>query len=294
MTMALYPSILTQTNLFSPAKPKPLSSTSKPLFLRTPCLILRLHSPTPSSSTFSAKPISQISLTTSLRASSPQKYVYPDPIPEFAEAEIRKFRAEVLRKLLKDKDTFGEELDAVVDVCAEVEKFDGMNNFNMWQCKVMDALIQKELDIALKDKTTEMLEKDWERINRQWRIGYHEFSFVQSSIIGGNGFGSTQLRERLNGYRVVGAQIGSLGYAERSCRAFNKLTRQIFGEFLHKEYGGPGTLLVEPFTNMLVALNEKRLPGAPLAARASLLWAQNYVDQDWEVWNSKLLIDSSS
>lgn len=42
--------------------------------------------PTPSSSTFSAKPISQISLTTSLRASSPQKYVYPDPIPEFAEA----------------------------------------------------------------------------------------------------------------------------------------------------------------------------------------------------------------
>ncbi|XP_050276820.1 protein PLASTID REDOX INSENSITIVE 2, chloroplastic-like isoform X3 [Quercus robur] len=120
MTMALYPSILTQTNLFSPAKPKPLSSTSKPLFLRTPCLILRLHSPTPSSSTFSAKPISQISLTTSLRASSPQKYVYPDPIPEFAEAEIRKFRAEVLRKLLKDKDTFGDELDAVVDVCAEI------------------------------------------------------------------------------------------------------------------------------------------------------------------------------
>lgn len=113
--------------------------------------------------------------------------MYPDPIPEFAEAEIRKFRAEVLRKLLKDKDTFGDELDAVVDVCAE-----------------------------------------------------------------------------------------------------------IFGEFLHKEYGGPGTLLVEPFTNMLVALNEKRLPGAPLAARASLLWAQNYVDQDWEVWNSKLLIDSSS
>ncbi|KAL0004120.1 hypothetical protein SO802_011681 [Lithocarpus litseifolius] len=187
MTMAVYPSILTQTNLFSPAKPKPLSSTSKPLFLRTPCLILRLHSPTPSSSTFSAKPISQISLTTSLRASPPQKYVYPDPIPEFAEAEIRKFRAEVLRNLLKDKDTFGDELDAVVDVCAE-----------------------------------------------------------------------------------------------------------IFGEFLHKEYGGPGTLLVEPFTNMLVALNEKRLPGAPLAARASLLWAQNYVDQDWEVWNSKLLNDSSS
>ncbi|KAI7997136.1 hypothetical protein LOK49_LG10G00467 [Camellia lanceoleosa] len=62
---------------------------------------------------------------------------------------------------------------------------------------------------------------------------------------------------------------------------------EIFGEFLHKEYGGPGTLLVEPFTDMLVALKEKKLPGALLAARASLLWAQNYVDQDWEIWNSK-------
>ena len=24
-----------------------------------------------------------------------------------------------------------------------------------------------------------------------------------------------------------------------------------------------------------------------LAARAALLWAQNYVDQDWELWNSQ-------
>lgn len=64
--------------------------------------------------------------------------------------------------------------------------------------------------------------------------------------------------------------------------------KQIFGEFLHNEYGGPGTLLVEPFTDMFVALNKKKLPGAPLAARASLLWAQNCVDEDWEVWNSKL------
>ena len=48
----------------------------------------------------------------------------------------------------------------------KVEKFDGMKNFNMWQCKIMDALIPQELYIALKDKTTEMLEKDWEKINR--------------------------------------------------------------------------------------------------------------------------------
>lgn len=57
-------------------------------------------------------------------------------------------------------------------------------------------------------------------------------------------------------------------------------------EFLHSEYGGAGTLLVEPFTDMMIALKEKKLPGAPFAARESLLWAQNYVDQDWEIWNS--------
>lgn len=61
---------------------------------------------------------------------------------------------------------------------------------------------------------------------------------------------------------------------------------QIFSKFLHEEYEGPGTLLIEPFTDMMVALKEKNLPGAVLAARASLLWAQDYVDQDWEVWNT--------
>lgn len=66
-----------------------------------------------------------------------------------------------------------------------------------------------------------------------------------------------------------------------------KIKKQIFSEFMHKEYGGPGTLLVEPFTDMLIALKKKKLPGAPLAARTSLLWAQNYVDDDWQVWNSK-------
>ncbi|KAK8935710.1 hypothetical protein KSP39_PZI013495 [Platanthera zijinensis] len=59
---------------------------------------------------------------------------------------------------------------------------------------------------------------------------------------------------------------------------------EIFSNFLHKEYGGPGTLLVEPFTDMLLALKEKKLPGPPVAARAALLWAQNYVDRDWEIW----------
>nr|KJB61179.1 hypothetical protein B456_009G344500 [Gossypium raimondii] len=65
-----------------------------------------------------------------------------------------------------------------------------------------------------------------------------------------------------------------------------KFAEAIFNDFLHNEYGGPGTLLVEPFTDMFVALKEKKLPGAPVAARASLLWAQNHLDHDWEVWNS--------
>jgi len=48
----------------------------------------------------------------------------------------------------------------------EVEKFDGTNNFGMWQCEVMDVLVQQELDITLEDKSKGMLDKDWEKIDR--------------------------------------------------------------------------------------------------------------------------------
>ncbi|XP_022878215.1 protein PLASTID REDOX INSENSITIVE 2, chloroplastic-like isoform X1 [Olea europaea var. sylvestris] len=115
-----------------------------------------------------------------LNATQPQKYIYPEPISEFAAAETLKFRAELLKKLSKEKETFGNDLQTVVNVCSE-----------------------------------------------------------------------------------------------------------IFNEFLHQEYGGPGTLLIEPFTDMMIVLEEKKLPGAPLAARTSLLWAQNYIDQDWDSWISK-------
>ncbi|KAJ9549107.1 hypothetical protein OSB04_021650 [Centaurea solstitialis] len=114
------------------------------------------------------------------RATPFQKYVYPDPIPEFALHETKKFREELKKKLYKEKETFGSDFDTVLDTCT-----------------------------------------------------------------------------------------------------------QLFGEFLAKEYGGPGTLLVEPFTDMLIELKQRKLPGANLAARASLLWAQNYLDHDWEIWNSK-------
>jgi hypothetical protein len=43
----------------------------------------------------------------------------------------------------------------------DVEKFDGRNNFGMWQCEVMDVLAQQELDVTLEDKPEEMFEADW-------------------------------------------------------------------------------------------------------------------------------------
>ncbi|KAK6788974.1 hypothetical protein RDI58_012773 [Solanum bulbocastanum] len=140
------------------------------------------HQPKTSLQLHFSKPISRNHFSVPHNATQHQKYVYPDPIPEFAVAETKKFKAELLKKLSKEKEILGDELDDVVSVCAE-----------------------------------------------------------------------------------------------------------IFNEFLHKEYGGPGTLLVEPFTDMMVALKDRKLSGASSAARASLLWAQNYVDQDWETWNSKHL-----
>ncbi|KAL2344286.1 hypothetical protein Fmac_005571 [Flemingia macrophylla] len=137
-----------------------------------------------------AKPICRVSFTCALSYSPNHNHnhVYSHPIPEFAESETHQFQTHLFLKLSQDADEFGDHLDEVVAVCAQV------------------------------------------------------------------------IRHML----------------------------QIFSEFLHKEYGGPGTLLVEPFTDMMVALNKKKLPGAALAARASLLWAQNYVDKDWDAWNSTL------
>ena len=34
----------------------------------------------------------------------------------------------------------------------DVEKFDGKINFGIWRCEVMDALIQIDLDVVLKNK----------------------------------------------------------------------------------------------------------------------------------------------
>ena len=39
----------------------------------------------------------------------------------------------------------------------DVEKFDGTNNFGMWQCEVQDILFQQELDVALEETDQKML-----------------------------------------------------------------------------------------------------------------------------------------
>ncbi|KVH96085.1 hypothetical protein Ccrd_001838 [Cynara cardunculus var. scolymus] len=113
----------------------------------------------PSSGCFFRPSLSKTPCFFLLRATPLQKYVYPDPIPEFAAYETKKFREELKKKLYKERETFGADLDRVLDTCTE-----------------------------------------------------------------------------------------------------------LFSEFLFKEYGGPGTLLVEPFTDMLIELKQRKLPGANLAA----------------------------
>lgn len=55
----------------------------------------------------------------------------------------------------------------VTNVKFEVEKFDGTNNFGMWQCKVLDILYQRELDIALEEKNLTRQMTRIIKINRQ-------------------------------------------------------------------------------------------------------------------------------
>ncbi|KAL5725392.1 response to light intensity [Ranunculus cassubicifolius] len=91
----------------------PRPTLSPLLNLHIPTLTYHLHSSLP------LKPISSNTLINSLKTSSHQKYTYPDPIPEFANAETRKFKGELLRKLSMSKE-IGGDVDNVVNVCTEV------------------------------------------------------------------------------------------------------------------------------------------------------------------------------
>ncbi|XP_020215929.1 protein PLASTID REDOX INSENSITIVE 2, chloroplastic isoform X3 [Cajanus cajan] len=72
-------------------------------------------SPSPSPSWLSLKPICRISFTCALS----HNHVYPNPIPEFAKSETRKFQTQLFRKLSENVDEFGDDLDQVVAVCAQ-------------------------------------------------------------------------------------------------------------------------------------------------------------------------------
>ncbi|KAF7124251.1 hypothetical protein RHSIM_Rhsim12G0124300 [Rhododendron simsii] len=48
------------------------------------------------------------------------EYKFPDPIPEFADAETEKFRINLVTKLSKKKDLYGDSLAEVVEICTEI------------------------------------------------------------------------------------------------------------------------------------------------------------------------------
>ncbi|CAN1279791.1 hypothetical protein LINPERPRIM_LOCUS17168, partial [Linum perenne] len=49
----------------------------------------------------------------------------------------------------------------------EVEKFDGTNNFGVWQGEVLDLLAMQDLDLTLDEKLEELSEIEWTKLNRQ-------------------------------------------------------------------------------------------------------------------------------
>ncbi|KAH7518069.1 hypothetical protein FEM48_Zijuj09G0131400 [Ziziphus jujuba var. spinosa] len=143
------------------------------------------------------------------------EYKFPDPIPEFADAETEKFRNHLLTKLSK-RDIYGDSVDQVVRICTEVFIYLFAVSF----------LLFSDLGALLLENKEKKKGTDFSHIN--WK--------------------------------------------------------QIFGTFLHTEYGGPGTLLVLPFIDMADTVNERGLPGGPQAARAAVKWAQKHVDKDWNEW----------
>ena len=48
----------------------------------------------------------------------------------------------------------------------EVEKSNGTNSFGMWQCEMMDVLVQQGLDFVLEDKPSKMEEMEWVKLNK--------------------------------------------------------------------------------------------------------------------------------
>ncbi|XP_060212150.1 uncharacterized protein LOC132639742 [Lycium barbarum] len=216
---------------------------------------LQLHFP---------KPISRKHLSVPHSAIHPEKYVYPDPIPEFAvAAHITTGRNRIRNEVIRDKVVMA----PMVDKMREGR----LRWFSHVQRRCADAPVKRGLL-----ETTSLPSKEGGKVCVQ-------FTLSRPHIVGFNWetrkFRAELLKKLSKEEETFGDELDDVV----------SVCAEIFNEFLHKEYGGPGTLLVEPFTDMMVAVKERKLPGAASAARASLLWAQNYVDQDWETWNSKQL-----
>ncbi|KAJ7953676.1 Protein PLASTID REDOX INSENSITIVE 2 [Quillaja saponaria] len=64
-------------------------------------------------------PLSLSSFSTKRLVPRAAEYKFPDPIPEFADAETEKFRDHLVKKLSK-KDVYGESLQEVIGVCTEI------------------------------------------------------------------------------------------------------------------------------------------------------------------------------
>ncbi|KAF5746636.1 hypothetical protein HS088_TW06G00807 [Tripterygium wilfordii] len=60
-----------------------------------------------------------ISSKSTKKICSVTEFKFPDPIPEFANAETEKFKAHLLKRLSK-KDIFGDSLGEVVEICTEI------------------------------------------------------------------------------------------------------------------------------------------------------------------------------
>ncbi|TXG48540.1 hypothetical protein EZV62_024415 [Acer yangbiense] len=49
----------------------------------------------------------------------------------------------------------------------DIEKYDGANNFGMWQCEVLDLLFREGSNIFLSSKPKDIFDKDWKYVNHQ-------------------------------------------------------------------------------------------------------------------------------
>ncbi|CAN6477648.1 unnamed protein product [Victoria cruziana] len=68
---------------------------------------------------FSSLPLPFSTRNRNLHTCRAAEYVFPDPIPEFAEAETEKFRTHLL-ETLSESDTYGESCEEVVAICTEI------------------------------------------------------------------------------------------------------------------------------------------------------------------------------